>query len=209
MISYATRRITTVVGSALLKGEKLERSTRRSRIYLDQQEILGAFYLFRERKTSAIRRMKRVSDRMGRERKEERRARERKKEESERNGMHPSAKILPRPCYQAWCRRNKSWGPRRSFSQYIRFASTCRESMLCTSKNKVNFVVRIHEAPGMGLLSSKRKMSLSKQTKEMWNFHKQKYLEWSFSELNISNTNEKFLLAHTSINFVMYKVSRY
>jgi len=47
--------------------------------------------------------MKRASDRMGerKERGEERRARERKKERNERNGMHPSAKILPRPCYQA------------------------------------------------------------------------------------------------------------
>jgi len=49
--------------------------------------------------------MKGANDRMGRVRKrrEERRkrTRERKKEGSERNGMHPSAKILPRPCYQA------------------------------------------------------------------------------------------------------------
>jgi len=34
-------------------------------------------------------------------RREEGRTRERKKEGNERNGMHPSAKILPRPCYQA------------------------------------------------------------------------------------------------------------
>lgn len=49
---YDCRRPTSI-GSASLKGEKPERSTRRSRIYLNQKEILDTVYLFRERTKNA------------------------------------------------------------------------------------------------------------------------------------------------------------
>lgn len=41
------------IRSVPLKGEKPERSTRRSRIHLNQRKILGAFYLFRARTKNA------------------------------------------------------------------------------------------------------------------------------------------------------------
>lgn len=80
------------------------------------------------------------------------------------------------------------------------FASTRRESMLCASKNEANFAVRIHGAPGTELLSSKRKMGLSEQTKERLTCESLMIAKLSrmeyLTELNALNRNDKFLLAH-------------